>query len=315
MTLEIPTRISPDGKLHPHNAVTKRRRRPPNDLIAGLAFAAPATIGLVVFILLPTVSGIYLSFTDYSVFQPGQWVGFENYTRMMNDPAFWHSMGVTLLYVVLNIGVQTVVALLVAVLMHRLTRSLFVRGLLLTPFLISNVVVALIWLWILDYQLGIAQSVLEWFGIGKVFFWGDGSLVIPTLAFITVWKFLGYTALLIFAGLQTIPDQLYEAGRIDGASEVRMFWGITLPLLRPYLAMVIILSIIGSFQVFDLVSVTTGGGPVNASKVIQLEIYEAAFSRFEFGYASAMSVALMLVLLIITFAQYRLSRAGSSDLD
>ncbi|WP_082092272.1 carbohydrate ABC transporter permease [Demequina pelophila] len=315
-TMEAPARRA---AVEDEGASPRRFRLPHlshrrGDLIAALFFVAPATLGLAVFLVWPTLRGIYFSFTDYNVFTPAQWVGLDNYVRMVQDPEFWHSMWVTVQYVLVNIGVQTVLAVLLAVLMHRLTRSVFVRSVMLTPFLVSNVVVGLVWLWILDYQLGIGNKFLEWIGIGRVFFWGDDKLVIPTLALITVWKFLGYTALLIFAGLQTIPEQLYEAGRLDGASEGRMFRSITLPLLRPYLAMVVILSIIGSFQVFDLVSVTTGGGPVNASQVIQMEIYKAAFGRFEFGYASAMSVALMLVLLVITFLQYRLSRAGSSDL-
>jgi multiple sugar transport system permease protein len=130
---------------------------------------------------------------------------------------------------------------------------------------------------------------------------------------VNVWRHVGYTALLIFAGLQTISPQVYEAAKVDGASEWSMFWRITLPLLRPYLAMVLIVTSIGSFQVFDTVSVATQGGPANASNVIQYYIYKVAFTRYDFGYASAMSVALLVVLSVITVAQYRLSRAGDSD--
>ena len=126
---------------------------------------------------------------------------------------------------------------------------------------------------------------------------------------------MGYTALLIFAGLQTIPESLYEAARMDGASEARMFRSITIPLLRPILALVLIITIVGSFQVFDTVAVTTQGGPVDSSRVLQYYIYDMAFGRFQFGYASAMSVALLIILGIVTAVQYRLTRAGTSDLD
>lgn len=139
--------------------------------------------------------------------------------------------------------------------------------------------------------------------------------MIPTIALINVWRHMGYTALLIFAGLQTIPDSVYEAARVDGANEWQMFWRITIPLLRPILALVLIMTIIGSFQVFDTVAITTNGGPVNSSRVLQLYIYDMAFGRFQFGYASALSVALLVILLIVTFLQYRLSRAGETDLN
>jgi multiple sugar transport system permease protein len=276
-----------------------------------LAFILPATIGFGVFLVWPAIRGIWLSFTDYSVFQPPHFIGLDNYRRMFADPVFWSSMRVTVYYVIVNIGVQTVVALVLAVLLNRLTKSLWVRGVVLTPYLVSNVVTAMLWLLLLDYQLGIVNQLLDWLGIGRQSFWGDPALVIPTIALVNVWRHVGYTALLIFAGLQTISPQIYEAGKVDGATETAMFWRLTVPLLRPYLAMVLIVTSIGAFQVFDTVSVATQGGPANASNVIQYYIYKVAFSRYDFGYASAMSVALLVVLSFITVVQYRLSRAGS----
>jgi multiple sugar transport system permease protein len=283
------------------------------DLPLAIAFILPATIGFGVFLVWPSIRGIWLSFTDYSVFQPGKFIGLENYRRMFVDPVFWASMRTTVYYVVVNIAVQTLVALLLAVLLSRLTKSMVMRGIILTPYLVSNVVTALLWLLLLDYQLGIVNELLDWVGIGRQSFWGNPTLVVPTIAMVNVWRHVGYTALLIFAGLQTISPQVYEAAKVDGASEWSMFWRITLPLLRPYLAMVLIVTSIGSFQVFDTVSVATQGGPANASNVIQYYIYNVAFGRFDFGYASAMSVALLVVLSVITVVQYRLSRAGDSD--
>ena len=283
------------------------------DLPLAIAFILPATIGFGVFLVWPSIRGIWLSFTDYSVFQPGNFVGLDNYRRMFVDPVFWASMRTTVYYVVVNIAVQTLVALLLAVLLSRLTKSMVMRGIILTPYLVSNVVTALLWLLLLDYQLGIVNELLDWVGIGRQSFWGNPTLVVPTIAMVNVWRHVGYTALLIFAGLQTISPQVYEAAKVDGASEWSMFWRITLPLLRPYLAMVLIVTSIGSFQVFDTVSVATQGGPANASNVIQYYIYNVAFGRYDFGYASAMSVALLVVLSVITVVQYRLSRAGDSD--
>jgi multiple sugar transport system permease protein len=219
------------------------------------------------------------------------------------------------LYVVINIGVQTVLALLIAVLMQRLTQNTWLRSLVLTPYLVSNVVAAIVFLWLLDSQLGIVNLILQGIGFDPIAFWANEKWVIPTIALVNVWRHMGYTALLLFAGLQSIPEQLYEAARTEGAGEWQLFRRITLPLLRPILALVLIMSIIGSFQVFDTVSVTTQGGPSDASKVLQMYIYENAFGQYQFGYASALSVALLVILMVITFAQYFLTRAGQSDLD
>ncbi|MFE6756363.1 carbohydrate ABC transporter permease [Streptomyces sp. NPDC057684] len=277
-------------------------------------FIAPALLGFLVFLLWPTLRGIYLSFTRFNLLTPAEWVGLDNYVRMVNDPIFWGSLKVTVEYVVINIGVQTVAALAIAVLMQRLTKSALLRGIVLTPYLVSNVVAGIVWLWMLDTQLGIGNRVIGAFGLDHIPFLTDEAWAIPTIALINVWRHVGYTALLLFAGLQAIPSDVYEAAKVDGASEWRMFWRVTLPLLRPVLAVVLIMTVIGSFQVFDSVAVTTGGGPANATNVLQLYIYGSAFGRFQFGYASAMSVALLVVLSVITVIQYRLTRAGHTDL-
>lgn len=292
-----------------------RRRRPRNDLWLALVFIAPAAIGFVVFLAWPTVRGIYLSFTSYNLLTEPEFTGLQNYARLVQDSIFWHSMVVTVEYVLINIVVQTVVALFIAVMMHRLTKSTFVRGIVLAPYLVSNVVAALVWLWILDTQLGIGNEMLAALGLDRIPFLQSDVWGIPSIALINVWRHVGYTALLVFAGLQSLPETVYEAGRIDGASEWKMFWRITVPLLRPILSLVLIITVIGSFQVFDTVAVTTQGGPANATNVVQNYIYNLAFGRFQFGYASAVSVALLIVLSIITIIQYRLTRSGESDLD
>ncbi|WP_326732103.1 sugar ABC transporter permease [Streptomyces phaeochromogenes] len=277
-------------------------------------FIAPAMLGFLVFLLWPTLRGIYLSFTRFNLLTPAEWVGLDNYVRMVKDPIFWDSLTVTVEYVFINIGIQTVSALAIAVLLQRLTQSAILRGVVLTPYLMSNVVAGIVWLWMLDTQLGIGNEIIAGLGFDRIPFLADETWAIPTIAVINVWRHVGYTALLLFAGLQAIPNDMYEAAKVDGASEWRMFWRITMPLLRPVLAVVLIMTVIGSFQVFDTVAVTTAGGPANATNVLQYYIYGAAFGRFQFGYASAMSVALLVVLSAITFVQYRLTRAGQTDL-
>ncbi|MFD5319128.1 carbohydrate ABC transporter permease, partial [Streptomyces sp. NPDC127098] len=276
-------------------------------------FLAPAAVGFVVFYAWPAARGAYLSLTDYDLLSAPEFSGLDNYRRLLSDDVFWNSLRVTLQYVLINIGVQTVAALLLALLVHRLTRSVAVRGVLLLPYLVSNVVVGLLWYWMADYHLGVVNEVLGWVGVDRVAFFGDPAWAIPTIALVNVWRHLGYTALLILAGLQTIPRQVHEAAAVDGAGEWRAFRSVTLPLLRPVLALVLVVTLIGSWQIFDTVAVTTQGGPVDATRVVQYYIYDQAFTRFDFGYAAAISVVLCLILAGVALAQLRLLRANEHD--
>jgi len=275
---------------------------------------APAMAGFLIFAVYPLLRGVYLSFTTFHVLSPAQFTGLANYRELVHDGTFWSSVEVTLYFVALSVGIGVCCALLTAVVLHRLTRSTVIRGLIILPFLISGVVAALVWSWMLQSQLGIINIWLQDLTGHNFLFLGSTGWAIPTVALINVWKSMGYNAVLLFAGLQMIPTDLYEAARLDGAGEVRIFRRITVPLLRPVLAMVVILTVIGSFQVFDIVQVATNGGPANASNVLPMYIYQKAFSQFDFGYASTMSIALFVMLLAITFLQMRLTRASETDL-
>lgn len=277
-------------------------------------FILPSLIGFITFYALPAVRGLLISFTDWDLLQPANFVGLANYQRLITDAAFWRSLWVTLGYVIINISIQTVLAILIAVLMDRVAKSIIVRGVLILPYLLSNVVVGLLWLWMLDPTLGIVNVFLTAIGFDRQPFLGAPEQALASIAGINIWRHMGYTALLVFAGLQTIPKDVYEAASIDGASEWRTFWSITLPLLRPVLVFVLVITVIGSFQVFDTIAVTTTGGPANATRVIVWYIVEFAFDRFNMGYATAISVALFLILVVITYIQMRLMRANESDL-
>ncbi len=301
-------------RSHGDRKALPKRRRSLGDLRIAMIFLAPATLGFVVFYIWPTLRGAYLSFTEYSLLSAPRFNGLANYERMVQDSFFWNALVVTVEYVVINIGVQTVLAVGIAMLMYRLTKSITVRAVVLLPYLVANVVVALVWYWMLDFQVGIVNQLLTWIGIDPVAFFGDSHWAIPTIAGINVWRHMGYTALLVFAGLQTIPSYVYEAAEVDGSTEWKTFWRITLPLLRPVLVMVLVVTMIGSFQIFDTVAVTTQGGPINASRVIYYYIYERAFTRFDFGYASAMAMVLFAILAFVSLLQLRLLRAKESDL-
>lgn len=276
---------------------------------------APALVGFLIFAVYPLLRGVYLSFTTFHVLSPAQWTGLANYRELIHDSIFWNSVRVTVYFVVLSVAIGIFFSLITAVVMHRLTKSTVIRGMVLLPFLISGVVAGLVWSWMLQSQLGIVNIWLQDLTGHNFLFLGSTGWAIPTVALINVWKSMGYNAVLLFAGLQMIPTDVYEAARLDGAGEVRIFRRITVPLLRPVLAMVVILTVIGSFQVFDIVQVVTpNGGTADASNVLPLYIYQKAFSEFDFGYASTMSIALFVMLLAITFLQMRMTRAGESDL-
>jgi multiple sugar transport system permease protein len=284
-------------------------------------FLFPSLVGFVVFYAHPALRGFYLSFTDFDLLRnSGSWVGLDNYKAMLQDTLFWNALWVTFKYVVINIGIQTVLALAIAVLMHRLTKSVVVRSVVLLPWLVPNAVLALLWMWMLDPSLGIVNHWLNAIGISSQGFLGSEGQVIPTIAGINIWRNMGYTALLLFGGLVMIPQSYYEAAALDGASEWRMFRTVTLPLLRPVLALVLVVTVIGSFQVFDTVQIATGGiggtpgGPGNASRVLYMYIFQQAFEFNALGYASALAVGLIALLVIVAALQLRMLRAGESDL-
>jgi multiple sugar transport system permease protein len=199
--------------------------------------------------------------------------------------------------------------------MHRVAKSTFIRGSLLLPYLMANVIAALLWFWLLDYQIGIVNNLIDAIGLPRVAFFGSEEWAIPTQALINTWRHMGYTALLIFAGLQAIPQHLYEVANLDGASPFQTFWKITMPLLRPVVVLVLVVTVIGSFQVFDTVAVTTQGGPINASRVLQYYIYQRAFTESDFGYGSALAVILFVILALVAFIQMKFLKGNESDLD
>jgi multiple sugar transport system permease protein len=277
-------------------------------------FILPSLIGFIAFYAVPAVRGLAISVTNWDMLTAPKFVGLANYQKLLTDPEFWSALGRTIIYVLLNIPLQTTLAVCLAVMMDRVTKSTILRGLFIMPWLLPPVVVALIWLWMLDPLLGFVNQVLMAIGISAQPFLGSPDQAMASVALINIWQYVGYTALLFFAGLQTIPKEVYEAGSIDGASERRMFFSLTIPLLRPVLVFVLVTSIIGSFQVFDTIAVTTKGGPVNATKVITYYIYDFAFGRFQMGYATTVAVALFVILIFVTVIQMRVLNANSSDL-
>jgi multiple sugar transport system permease protein len=284
------------------------------DWICAWLFIAPALIGFTVFYLVPCVRAVYISLTDWNLLRPPKFVGFSNYARLWNDGQFWNAMRVTVFYVLYNIPIQTVVGLVLAALLDRVGRSVLLRSVILAPYLIANVIAAILWFWMLDPLLGFINALLESMGFARISFFSSQQLALPTIAAVNIWRHMGFVALLFYTGMQAIPRSLYEAARIEGAGPWQSFWNITLPLLRPTLVFVLVTSIIGSFQIFDTIAVTTLGGPVNSTRSIVWYIYESSFEYYRMGYASAMSCALFLGLTFVTIVQMRILRSGQSEL-
>jgi len=278
-------------------------------------FLTPAVIGFAVFYVWPAVRSVWFSFTDSTLLQSGEFIGLDNYRRLVEDPAFLKSAVVTVVFVLVNVSTQVVVALGLAVALTRLTRSVALRTTILAPWLIPGVTVGLLWLWILDPSIGVLNAILDALGLSTHSFLASPDQALVTIALVSTWRFAGYSTLLLFAGIQVIPTYLYEAAALDGAGEWRVFRSVTLPLLRPVLTMVVIVSLVGSFQVFDLIQVTTKGGPVDATRTAYFFIYQKAFDSLDLGYASAAGTVLMIVLAGLTLVQLRLGRASHSDLD
>jgi multiple sugar transport system permease protein len=276
-------------------------------------FIIPSLLGFFVFYAVPAVRGLIISLTDWDLLGKPVFIGIGNYLALMRDEAFWNSLWVTVLYVLWNIPVQTALALLIAVVMTKKGKSMAFRGAMLVPWLLPNVVVALLWLWLMDPALGIINVLAKSIGGRSVGFLTTTELALPSIALINIWRHMGYTALIVFAGLQGIPKEIDEAALIDGASGWRLFSRITLPLLRPVLAFVVMTSVIGSFQIYDTVAITTRGGPVAATWVLNFFIYKNAFENYQMGYSTAASMVLFLILVGVAVVQMRLMRAGEAD--
>ncbi len=290
----------------PVSRVKERSRLHPSTKLAlqAYAFLLPSFIGLLAFSLLPIIAVAILSFFSWGLLGQPTFVGLANYSKMFSSASFWHSLLVTLYYVLLNIPIQTVFALLLAVLLNQNLpgRGIF-RTLLVVPWLATPTAMALVWQWIFDPQFGTLNTFLGVFHITGPTWLSSRAWALPAVAAVNIWQYTGYNMLFFLAGLQGIPPDFYEAASLDGANRFQQFFAITLPLLSPTMFFVLVTSVIGSAQVFDTVYMMTKGGPANATSVLNFNIFRQAFEFFHAGYASALSMVLFAILLIITLCQ------------
>lgn len=287
------------------------------ETLAAWLFVLPDTIGLGLFVFIPMVLAIVLGFFNVDGFGHASFVGFGNYVRMFNDPQFVNSAIVTLIYLVVLVPAIFVVSLALALLVQqRIPFIGAIRSALFVPYVISLVVIALVWQFMLADKIGVVPKLLAAFGIHDVSFLGDPSLALGTVIVITVWFQMGYYMIIFLAGLQDIPEDLYEAARIDGAGPWQRFRAITFPLLRPTSFFVAITATIAVVTGgLDLIYVLTGGGPSGSTSLLIFYIYEQAFLYGELGYAAAIGSLLVLVLLLWSLLMFKLTKGGRFDND
>lgn len=289
---------APLGGRSGRGARRQRRRA-----LTPIAFLAPALLVLGVFVGWPMISAFLSSFTDSSGFGEASFVGLDNYQKALTDLDI---LGATAFYTVLFVPTALVVALGLAMLVNHPDlpgRNLF-RTVLFLPFIVSLSVAAFAWGYLLDPQIGLLNHWLRGWGIQLGNVLQDPTLAMPTVVLVAVWKTFGFYLIILLAGLQQIPESLYEAARIDGAGSLRQFRHITLPQLSNTLAFVLIFAMIAALQAFDQIYVLTGGGPYRTTQTIVMEIYQEGFRKLNLGFASALSYVLLAATLMLSLVQF-----------
>ena len=272
-------------------------------------FLAPSYLPLVGFLIIPMFSAVALSFTKWDLLTPPQWIGFDNFTELVKDKNFYHSLGNTLYFIFGYLPIVYILGLAAALaLSSKFKGSGLVRAAYFLPVITSWVIVALLWKWILNPQGGLVNSTLAAMGITGPGWWTSTTWAMPSVILASAWKDLGYVMLILLSGLQAIPPEYREAAAIDGANNWQILRRITLPLLTPSTFFVIVISLINNFQVFDQFWIMTKGGPEGSTTVILHNIVSNSFNYGRMGYASAMSMALFAIILSITLIQLRLQK-------
>jgi multiple sugar transport system permease protein len=283
---------------------------------AALAFLAPFLVGLLVFKIWPLLYAFYLSFHSYDLFSEPRAVGLANYRYLLEQDDFWISLKNTTFYTVVVVGSQTVIAFFLALVMdQKLRGKAFFRSAFFLPSVTSSVAISLIFMFIF-FKNGILNealaatgldAVLGWIGLSPPVDWlGDTRTALPTIMVQNIWSTSGFFMIVFLAGLQDIPESLYEAAQVDGATGWQQIWHITLPSLRPTTFYIVTMGLIGCFQVFDQVYIMTEGGPLKSTLTTAYLVYKEAFGNFEMGYACAIAFVLATVIFVATLVQRRL---------
>jgi multiple sugar transport system permease protein len=284
-------------------------RRPPGFLSVGW-FTGPYLVVFALFLAIPAVFGLWMSFTDQSLTgRETSFVGFANYAEALSDPKMWSALGNTLFFTVITtvplVAVSLVMALLVAT---GLPGQWLWRLSYFAPFLLASAVVSVIWLWIFQPGGGLVTGVLEYLGVAEIGWLTEEGFAMWSIAIVTLWWTVGFNFLLYLAAIQAIPDHLYEAAAIDGAGPLRRLTSITLPMLRRTTGLILLLQVLASLKVFDQIYLITKGGPNDSTRPILEYIYDVGFTGYRLGYASAISVIFFVLIMLISLVQVVRSR-------
>lgn len=289
---------------------TRRFRLTRQEKVAFL-FILPLMIPMVIYWIIPSLQSLYYSLTNYSVVMETKWVGFANFQRMAEDNLFWRALWNSAYFTVGNIPLVVVIGLVLALAVNGpIHGKNFFRVVFYLPLVTSTIALSMVWLWLFDPTFGLLNALLIFFRIPPQLWLQSTSQAMPAIILMSVWGGVGGTMLIYLAGLQGIPESLYEAARVDGASNLQILFLITIPLLAPVTLYVLVTSIIGSFQIFGPIYAMTAGGPAFATTTVVHQIYINGFRYFDMGYASAQSWVLFVLLLGLSIINMRLMTGG-----
>lgn len=302
------------GGVAPRPARSAVRKAWYRDRAAWL-FAAPSLLIISIFIVWPIVQSFRYSLYDWTVgAKHQQWVGLGNYEALLHDDLFWNALRVTLLFAVASVAIQLLLGYAAAAALQRdgwLTKA--VRSVFFFPTVVALATIGMVWRFLLDPNIGLVAGITSWFGGTPVGWLQDVDLALPTLVFVNVWKNVGFTMIILLAGLKGVPAVLYEAARLDGARGFQLTRHVTLPSIRPTVLLAAVMLTINSLQVFDLVYVMTGGGPLGSTDTLVTMLYREGFRYFHQGYASAIAWVLFLIIVVASALQMRIMRYDDVD--
>jgi len=276
--------------------------------IMGYLFIAPSVVLFIIFTGIPIINAFYLSFTNYDVLSTAEWVGLRNYKKLLGDEIFLTSLKNILFYVAMYVPLMIICSLVIALALNRkLPGTNLFRTVYYIPGLTSSIAASTVWMWILNPEYGLLNQILSYVGIVGPAWLANTSTAMISIVMVTLWQGIGGNMVIYLAGLQGIPNILYESAKLDGANKWLLFFYITLPGLRPTTFFIFIMSMIGSFQLFDQAFAMTQGGPGYSTTTPVYLIYNEGFNQLNMGYASAMAFVLFVIILAFSFLNFRLN--------
>jgi len=286
-----------------------RKKLNRNEQIWGYFFIGPQFIGLFIFILVPVIQSLGISFTSWDMLSPAVFSGLDNYKKILTDPLTWKVIENTFYYIAGFAILTLIISLLVALALsnNRIKGFIIFRSIYFLPNITSSVAISLIWLWLFNPDMGLINIILGVFKIPAFGWYTTTEGAMPTIILMSVWQSIGYYMIIFLAGLNSISNTYYEAASIDGAGKIHCFFRITLPLLTPTIFFVITMMLIGGFQVFNEMYMITRGGPADATRSIVMQIYTSAFEYFRMGDASVLAWILFIIIFTITLIQFKFS--------